>query len=147
MDLFNGKYFKENNIRVLNEENFYSDGKYMIGMDDSSSRGYGLLKDPYIKVFQGKSRDAANNNIRIRLKDGITIIHSDGKGNLSLNSKIKKLIIEAIKGNCTLGKYKGLPVWDSIWNHLDILSKSHNTPIGIDYIPLEVFIDNFNKNN
>ena len=147
MAIFDKNFINNFNLKIINEENFYEDGNYIIGLDDSSSREYGLVKDPYIKIFKGKNRGSSRSDIRIRLKDGTSIIHNDGKDNLELNSNMKKMIIKAINGNCTIGKYKGLPVWDSIWEHLRILSIAHNTSIGIDYISLDTFIENFKRNN
>lgn len=110
----------------IEEENLYfnpNESKYIIAIDDSFKNTFQLMKEPYIKVYKGRSYKAADSVFRLKLTDGTLTEHRDGKDTLSMNSKIRKFLRETFVKPTTYRLYAGLNVYDACWKFLEDIFK------------------------
>lgn len=147
MDLFNGKYFKKNNTKILNEENLYKtkqDSKYSIAIDFSLGYTLALLIRPYFKVYNTNNYNAENcKSVRIYFNTGeLDYNHKDGKGKFILSNKNKLDIIDRLKRRNTYYKDLNINVYDAMWKFLKDKAEMDKLPIA-DYIPIQIFERNF----
>lgn len=92
-----------NSIKVLDEISIYANRstkkgelQYSIHVDPDNHRIEGYLGNPYIKVCDDVSWKKATKSIRLSMKDGSVIYHNDGKGNLNMDSSLRKFLEDAM---------------------------------------------------
>lgn len=120
--------------------------KYFITIDFSSGYGRALVMDPYFKVYKGKSYTQAKEDVRFYLRDGHADKHDDGKKLLKVTNDLIDNVSRILQSNTTNKSFGLITVYDCIWKLIDDYAKSNNCK-SLDYIPLDIFLENLYEKN